>query len=106
MLTNLPLVIFPPAAECIFLVTALRNAKLAPEYGNLAVVANGAFIVVLGLFPPLASLIQKFIPNSIQIGTTVGIGLMTALAGASGVELVQSSGFKVLKVGPLTPGKD
>jgi len=106
ILTNLPLVIFPPAAECIFLVTALQNAGLSAEYGNLAVVANGAFIVFMGMFGPLARLIIKFIPSSIQIGTTVGIGLLTTLAGAIEINLVQKGEFNVLKVGPVTPGMD
>ena len=86
------------------MISALRNANLSAEYGNLAVVANGAFIVLLGMFGPLARLLIKFIPSSIQIGTTVGIGLLTTLAGATEINLVQRGIYKLLKVGPVTPG--
>lgn len=103
LFTNTPLIIAPPTPECIFLVAGLRNYELDTKHGNIAVIANGAAILILGLFGPLGRLIVKFIPSSIQIGTTVGIGLLTALAGSVEISLVQSSIFTVLKVGPITP---
>lgn len=104
--TNTPMIIAPPTAECIFLVSFMQNNELSPSYGNLAVVANGAFMLFTGLIGPFGRLIVKFIPRCIQIGTTVGIGLLTALAGSVEINFVERGVYKVLRNGPVTSGNE
>jgi adenine/guanine/hypoxanthine permease len=43
------------------------------------------------------------IPFSIQIGTAVGIGLLTALAGATEIDLVVTGHYTIVKLGKITP---
>ena len=101
ILSNLPIVICPPTAETIFLVNTLLTASLDPVYGNLAVVANGGALLLLGLVPPLAKFVVRLIPNCIQIGTTVGIGLLTALAGSYDMHLVINGKYDILTHGNI-----
>ena len=44
----------------------------------------------------------QLIPQSIQLGTAVGIGLITALAGATEIELVQTGRYTIVDIGPIT----
>ena len=101
-ITNTPLVIAPPTSELILLVSSLNNHKLSPEHGNYAVVCVGASLALIGLIAPVGPLLVKLIPRSIQIGTTIGIGLFTALAGAEEINLVERGQSKLLKMGPVT----
>lgn len=44
----------------------------------------------------------QLIPQSIQLGTAVGIGLITALAGATEIELVKPGKYTIVDIGPMT----
>jgi xanthine/uracil/vitamin C permease (AzgA family) len=46
--------------------------------------------------------ISKLIPDYIQIGTTVGIGLITALSGYTELDIVVQGRYTLVAVGPLT----
>ena len=58
-LTNLPFVVSPPAAVSVFLAVFLRNQKLAPHVGNIAVVYSGVGMTILGLVRPLTVIFYK-----------------------------------------------
>ena len=58
-LTNLPFVVSPPAAVSVFLAVYLRNQKLAPHVGNIAVVYSGVGMTILGLVRPLTVIFYK-----------------------------------------------
>lgn len=56
------------------------------------------------MIKPLDIFITKFIPIPIQVGTVVGIGLITAMAGATELDLIQdgNSSNTLLEIGPMT----
>lgn len=57
--------------------------------GSAGVFVSGFFLILLG-YRPLLTFIGTLIPQSIQVGAGVGIGLLAALAGAVEVSLVVS----------------
>lgn len=64
---------------------------------------SGALLMLFG-YRPLAKFCERLIPKSIQVGTCIGIGLLTALAGATDVNMVQSGNYGTLvQLGPITP---
>ncbi len=102
ILTNTPLIIAPPTAISIFLVSGMRDSKLDTIQGNFAVTVAGVFVASVGIFGPVGNLITKLIPSCIQASTTVGIGLLTALAGAREIGLIEQGDFTLLQVGEIT----
>ena len=87
VVVNLPFPFAPPTVIAIFLSSYLKNyasvsgSKLStPAIGCVAVISSGLLISILG-YRPLSNFIGRLIPSSIQVGTSVGIGLLTALAG-------------------------
>ena len=102
-LTNLPFVIAPPTAVSIFLSVAIRKSAMTRSQGDTAVMLSGAALVIIGIFKPLTAFFTKFIPDCIQASTAVGIGLITALAGAIELQLVVPGKFTILEMGPVTP---
>ena len=87
VVVNLPFPFAPPTVIAIFLSSYLKNyasvsdSKLStPAIGCVAVIISGLLISILG-YRPLSNFIGRLIPSSIQVGTSVGIGLLTALAG-------------------------
>lgn len=83
-ITNLPFIVAPPTAVSIYLSVALQ--QIGEQQGEGAVILSGAFLLVVGICRPLLTLVSFLIPDCIQASTAVGIGLITALAGA--IELV------------------
>lgn len=65
---------------------------------------SGLLLIALG-YRPLGRLFSLAIPTSIQYGSAIGIGLITALAGAVDINLVEAGNGSLLKGGVLTPGK-
>jgi AGZA family xanthine/uracil permease-like MFS transporter len=102
LVTNTPLVIAPATAVSIYFITNLQQYTLSLHSGNLVVMYCGITIVLLGLIGPLGRLISKLIPEYIQIGTTVGIGLITALSGYTELDIVVQGKYTLLAVGPIT----
>lgn len=102
LFTNLPFIIAPPTVVSIYLVAFLQEKNLGPEYGNAAVVLSGFALIFLG-YKPLAYFIGTLIPLPIQVGTTVGIGLLTALAGATEIGLIKNGGeHQILRKGEVS----
>ena len=102
LLTNLPFIVAPPTVVSIYLVASMQEKNLGPVVGNAAVVMSGFFLMFLG-YKPLAYLIGTLIPLPIQVGTTVGIGLLTALAGATEIGIIKNGGkFQILKKGEVS----
>jgi len=84
---NLPLVVAPPTSITIFIQAYLLNNKSGKFIGDAAVLLSGFFLLFMG-HRPFANFVTKMIPKSVQVGTAIGIGLLTALAGVEDIGLV------------------
>lgn len=105
LVINLPFPFAPTTVIAIFMQTYLRafSSGNATAIGSAAVVISGGAISLLG-YRPFANFISRLIPSSIQVGTSIGIGLLVALAGATEIGLVQSgTDSALLRMGPVTP---
>lgn len=102
-ITNLPFIIAPPTSISIFLAAVLQQSSMSPTQGNAAVVLSGLMLVGIGFCRPLLLLFSYLIPNCIQASTAVGIGLITALAGAIEIDLVVAGKYTLVEMGPITP---
>lgn len=51
---------------------------------------------------PCNATLQQLIPQPIQLGTAVGIGMITALAGATEIDLVVAGKYTIVDIGPIT----
>eukprot|EP01039_Chlorochromonas_danica_P005225 gene5225-5757_t len=100
-ITNLPFIVAPPTAVSIYLSVALQ--QIGEQQGEGAVILSGAFLLVVGICRPLLALVSFLIPDCIQASTAVGIGLITALAGAIELDLVVPGKFTIVEMGPITP---
>lgn len=106
LFANLPFVVAPPTVVSIFFSVYLQGYKgkvsSIQSLGGTGVIISGLALILLG-YRPLSNLIGRFIPFSIQAGTAIGIGLLTALAGAVDVDMVQvGTHGQLLQFGPLT----
>jgi AGZA family xanthine/uracil permease-like MFS transporter len=101
LFANLPFVLAPPTVVSIFLSVYLQQYNDGPSEGNLAVVLSGILLIFFG-WRPLGRLAARLIPVPIQVGTAVGIGLLTALAGSTEINLVVSGTYTILKMGNIT----
>ena len=101
--TNLPFVIAPPTSVSIFLSVTVQRNGLTRQQANTAVVVSGLFLLLVGVFRSFSRFITKLIPDCIQASTAVGIGLITALAGAIEVGLVVHGSYTLLAMGDVTP---
>lgn len=99
---NTPFIIAPPTSVSIFLAVSLQQRGLNSTFGNAAVLASGLGLAIIGAFPFIARFVTKLIPDSIQAATAVGIGLITALAGATEIKLVIPGQYTLLDMGSLT----
>lgn len=102
LFANLPFIVAPPTSISIFLAVFLRQDNLDSNTGRMGVIFSGVLLMLLG-WRPLGQFIAKLIPLPIQAGTAIGIGMITALAGATEVNLVVSGKFTILNIGQLTP---
>lgn len=101
LFANLPFVLAPPTVVSIFLSVFLQQEDEGPKEGSIAVLISGFILMFFG-WKPLGRLAARLIPVPIQVGTAVGIGLMTALAGSTEVDLVERGEYTILKIGPIT----
>jgi AGZA family xanthine/uracil permease-like MFS transporter len=99
---NTPFIVAPPTSVSIFLAVSLQQRGMSSRYGNAAVLASGLGLAIIGAFPFIARFVTKLIPDSIQAATAVGIGLITALAGATEIHLVIPGQYTLLDMGDLT----
>ena len=103
-LSNLPIIVAPPTALIIFVIRYSVANSLNISDINKAIALSGICILVLG-YRPLGRMFSNLVPKSIQYGTALGIGLLTALSGAIEVHLIQKGKEEILPtVGPVTSG--
>ena len=100
-LTNLPMIVAPATSVAIFYSVYLQENRLKSWEGNQAMCVAGVCLMVFG-YKPLSKAVTNLIPKPIQVGTAVGIGLITALAGALEVDMIQPGKYTVLTSGPIT----
>lgn len=101
-LTDLPFIIAPPTSVSIFMAVSMQQSDFMPYQGNACLMIAGAGLAIIGAIPPLGRFVAKLIPDCIQSSTAVGIGLITALAGATEIELVVHGKYTILDMGPIT----
>ncbi len=101
LFANLPFVLAPPTVVSIFLSVYLQQYELGPQEGSLATVISGIALLFFG-WRPLGQFVSRLIPIPIQVGTAVGIGLLTALAGSTEINLVVAGDYTILKMGNIT----
>ena len=102
-LTNLPFVISPPTAVSIYLSSALSIRGIYDHSeGDTAVMLSGFALLLIGLIKPLIKFIKHLIPDCIQASTAVGIGLITAFAGAIEIKLVVRGTLTILSMGQIS----
>lgn len=99
LVSNLPFPLAPPTAVTIFLKT--RILADGSINGSAGVILSGFAIMVLGI-RPIAEFLRRLIPVTIQVGTSVGIGLLTALAGAVEVDIIVQGDVSILTLGDLS----
>jgi AGZA family xanthine/uracil permease-like MFS transporter len=98
--SNLPFPIAPPTAIALFYQARLQ--LVGATDGSAALVLSGFIIIILGI-KPIATFLRHLIPVTIQVGTSVGIGLITSLAGAIEVGMIETGDNTILQFGALTP---
>ena len=103
LLTNLPIIIAPPTAICIYLNGYIEQKGLGVINGNQAVIISGCLILLLA-YRPLSRFVGKLVPDCVQTSTAIGIGLLTALAGCVSVNIVIKGPYTLVAPGPLTAG--
>ena len=101
LLANLPFIIVPPTAVAIFFSVYIQENKMEINHANLAVILTGIVTILLG-FRPIGRFALFFIPGCIQIGVAVGIGLFTALAGSTDINLVVTGEYTIVDIGLVT----
>jgi len=102
-ITNLPFVIAPPSVVSIYIAVALQKSQINQSQADSAVVLSGFALLFIGIFKPIISFATKLIPDCIQASTAIGIGLITALAGAIELRLVVPGEYSILEMGEITP---
>ena len=100
LFANLPFVIAPTSVVSIFLAVYMQSNDMTPDEGSAAVILSGILIMTL-FIRPVGKFIGRLIPLPIQVGTTLGVGLLTALAGAAEISLVQTGSYALLEMGPI-----
>ena len=101
--TNLPFIVAPPTSVSIFLAVSLQRNRQTRQQGDTAVVLSGLCLMLIGVFRTASRFVTRLIPDSIQASTAVGIGLITALAGAVEIGLVVHGDYTLLAMGDITP---
>lgn len=101
--TNLPFVIAPPTSVSIYLAVSLQQMNLNRIQGDSVVMLSGCALLCIGIFKPITALVTRLIPDCIQASTAVGIGLITAVAGAIELDLVVPGKYTIVEMGPITP---
>eukprot|EP01031_Cornospumella_fuschlensis_P026302 gene26302-31774_t len=102
-LTDMPFIIAPPTSVSIFFAVSMQQSGFTWVQGNPALMFAGAGLAFLGLVPPVGRFFTKLIPDSIQAAISVGIGLITALAGATEINLIVRGKYTILDMGEITP---
>ena len=101
LLSNLPFIVAPPTSIAVYFSVAMTQNQLEIRDSNLTLIVCGGFLLLFA-FRPLLVLGTNLIPKCIQIGTTVGIGLITCLAGLIDINFVLDGEYTVLRSGKIT----
>ena len=101
LFANLPFVMAPPTVVSIFLSVFLQQNGFGPKEGNYGVMISGALLMLFG-WRPLGEFVRYLIPLPIQVGTAVGIGLLTSLAGSTEISFVKAGKYTILELGTIT----
>lgn len=99
---NLPFILAPPTVVSIYLSVFLQEYGRTSKEGNIAVIISGMILMLFG-WRPLGRLTARLIPPPIQVGTAVGIGFLTSLAGSTEIGLVKNGKYTILTMGQLDP---
>ena len=100
--TDMPFIIAPPTSVSIFYAVSVQQQGFSKTFANGAIILSGAALAIVGAVPPLHRFLIGLIPDCIQASTAVGIGLITALAGATEIHLVVRGKYTILDMGPIT----
>lgn len=101
LFANLPFVLAPPTVVTIFVSVYLQQHGIGPSVGNYASMISG-FALMFFFWRPLGELVKHLIPVPIQVGTVVGIGLMTTLAGSTEIDFIMGGNYTILRMGRIT----
>jgi AGZA family xanthine/uracil permease-like MFS transporter len=101
-ITNLPFVVAPLSSVAIYVAVALQENGMNQSDGDATVILSGFVLLFIGICQPVMGVVSKLIPDCIQASTAIGIGLITALAGATELTLVVPGRFSILQMGEIT----
>ena len=93
ILTNLPFIVAPPTSVTIFFSVFMLEHSVDQATSNRVLLITGS-VLILCLYRPLLALISNLIPKSIQVGATVGTGMITALAGLVEINFVVTGTYQ------------
>ena len=92
----------PPTVIAIFLSSSLQENGFTISEGSIAVFSSGLILMLFG-YKPILHFFTSYIPVCIQVGCSIGIGLLTCFAGAADINLVIKGDYTLLQLGPFTP---
>jgi adenine/guanine/hypoxanthine permease len=101
LFSNLPFVLAPPTVVTIFQSVYMQQYDIGPQVGNIGVMLSGVCLMLFG-WRPIGELAKRLIPLPIQVGTVVGIGMLTTLAGSTEIDFVIRGKYKILRMGHIT----
>ena len=101
IVSNLPIVISPLTPVTIYFSTVMQQSSLSTQQGNMVVVYFGVFFLIMGVVAPIGRFCARIMPDYIQLGTTVGIGLFTVIDSFSLLGLVKRGQFTLLELGTI-----
>lgn len=123
VMTNFPFVVAPPTAVTIFYTNKLLQLELSHNGGGMGIMLSGICLIACS-WRPLGQFLTKvnytlavycvvedvsyicfifqLIPNPVQVGTAVGIGLLLVLTGALNTHIVISGTDTVVERGQVT----
>eukprot|EP01040_Poterioochromonas_malhamensis_P010320 gene10320-11225_t len=88
LFTDLPFMLAPSVAVSIFFAVSMERANLTPEHGSASLIISGFMLCLLGVLPPVDRFLTGIIPDAIQAAVSIGLGLITSLAGLTNIDLI------------------
>jgi AGZA family xanthine/uracil permease-like MFS transporter len=101
IVSNLPIIISPPVPISIYFTSSIQQYGLSVHQGNMVVVYSGIFFLIMAVLAPFGRFMARVIPDYIQLGTTIGIGLFTVLYGFIDLGLVKPGRYTLLELGSI-----
>lgn len=100
LITNLPFLLAPVSAISIFLSVTIRSNNITPDDASYSVIISGIMLLIL-FNRKIAIFFSKLIPMPIRVGTSLGIAIVTTLAGTVSINLIQQGKYSLLQIGKL-----